>query len=228
MQVPYFYPEAGSARLNVAMEIPANSIQFDKKGKPHAELNILGIAYKPDGAVGARFSDTVKLDFAGPKELDAFRAHSMHYEKQFQVAPGDYKLKVIFSSGGDSFGKMEAPLSIDSYDGKTLMLSGLALSKEVHPASELGTAQDAELLEGRTPLIFKDARVVPSGANLFTKSDSVLVYGEIYEPLLTATPPPTVEIHMQVVDLKTKAPKSAGGMRVEIPANPPALRCLSH
>jgi hypothetical protein len=38
------------------------------KGKQHSELNILGIAYRKDGSVGARFSDTVKVDFETKRE----------------------------------------------------------------------------------------------------------------------------------------------------------------
>jgi hypothetical protein len=219
MQVPFFYTEADTVRLNVAMEIPSNSIHFEKiKGKSHAELNIVGIAYLPDGSAAARFSDTVKLDFATQKELDAFLAKPLHYEKEFFAAPGTYKIKVAFNSGGEGFGKLEAPLTIEPYDGKQFMLSGLALSKEVHPASELGSAQDAELLEGRTPLIYKEVKVVPAGANVFHKTDPVVIYGEVYEPLLAGASPPIVELRMRIVD-KGGAVTNTGAVRPEIAPN---------
>lgn len=214
MLVPFFYAEADTARLRVAMEIPSGSFRFEKvKGKSHAEANILGIAYKPDGAVGARFSDTVKLDFASQKDLEAFHGQPLHYEKQFLAAPGKYTLKVVFSSGGESFAKLEMPLDIDPYDGKQFMLSGLALSKEFHPAAELGTAQDAELLEGRTPLIFNDLRIVPSGSSRFRKTDAAAIYAEVYEPLLAEAQPPAVEVRMRVVDRKTGEVKWTGVSR---------------
>ena len=219
MQVPFFYTEADTVRLNVAMEIPSNGIRFEKvKGKSHAELNIVGIAYLPDGSAAARFSDTVKLDFATQKELDAFHARPLHYEKEFFAAPGTYKLKVAFTAGGEAFGKLEAPLTIEPYDGKQFMLSGLALSKEVHPASDLGSAQDAELLEGRTPLIYKDVKVIPSGSNQFHKTDPLIIFGEVYEPLLAGATPPIVELRMQIVD-KAGVVKNTGAIRPEIAPN---------
>ena len=53
MALPYFYTSPNTARVNLAMEIPGNSVKFEKeKGKQHAEINVLGIAYKPDGSVG--------------------------------------------------------------------------------------------------------------------------------------------------------------------------------
>src|SRR5256885_4791998 len=63
LEAPYFYTAPNVARVNLAMEIPPDSLKFEKeKGKYHANVNILGIAYKPDGSVGARFNDTVNLD----------------------------------------------------------------------------------------------------------------------------------------------------------------------
>ena len=54
--------------------MPASDIKFDKvKGKFHAELNVLGIAYRPNANVAARFSDTVKLDFEDKKEVTLLR-----------------------------------------------------------------------------------------------------------------------------------------------------------
>ena len=129
----------------------------------------------------------------------------MHYEKECFLAAGTYKLKVAFTSGGHAFGKLEAPLTIDAYDGKQFMLSVLALSKEVHPASDLGSVEKtAELLEGHTPLIYKDKKIVPTGGDTFAKTDPVVVYGEIYEPLIATPTPPTIELRVQVVDKKTE------------------------
>src|SRR6202044_3911774 len=102
-----------------------------------------------DGTVGARFSDSMKLDFDDKKQMEAFKEKPMHYENQFDVASGKYNLKVVFGSGGESFGKLEMPLAVDPYDGKQFSMSGLALSKEIRRATELGTGLDELLLEDR-------------------------------------------------------------------------------
>jgi VWFA-related protein len=241
MQLPYFYSEPGVARLNVAMDIPSDALKFDKvKGKLHAEANVLGIAYAADGTAAARFSDTVHYDFATQKELDAFHARPLHYEKQLHIAPGKYTFKAIFAAGGDSFGKVEAPLQVDAYDGKELMISALTLSKEMHPASELGSAMDEELLEGRTPLVFHQLRVIPSGTNHFAKTDPTAIYLEVYDPLATTATPPAIQIVLRVLDKKTneeKLPPGAAkidaaavagnksvpyGLRVKVDSLPPA------
>lgn len=223
MQDPYFYTAANVARVNVAMEIATDKVKFEKeKGKYHAVVNILGLAYLPDGSVGARFSDALKIDFDDKKEMEAFKEHPMHYENQFDVASGKYNLKVVFSSGGDSFGKVETPLNVEPYDAKQFSMSALALSKEVHRASDLGTGLDALLLEDRVPLIANGMQMVPSGSNQFKKGDLVAFYTEVYEPLMinaTATSLPVVAFDIRISDAKTGAQKlDTGLLRVALPA----------
>jgi VWFA-related protein len=223
MQVPYFYTAPNVARVNVAMEIATGDIKFEKqKGKFHAIVNVLGLAYLPDGSVGARFSDALKLDFEDKKQMEAFKEQPMHYENQFDVASGKYNLKVVFASGGQSFGKLEVPLNVDPYDTKQFSMSSLALSREVHKASELGTGLDALLLEDRVPLIANGVQMVPYGSNEFKKGDFVAFYGELYEPLMLSTDPksrPVLAFDMRILDSKTGEQKlDTGLMRVDLPA----------
>lgn len=205
MSAPYFYTSANTARVNMAIEIPSNSIKFEKdKGKQHAEVNVLGIAYKADGSVAARFSDNVKLDLDGKKEVQEFQKQPLHYENQFDIASGQYTLKVAFSSSGDAFGKIEVPLNVDPYDGKQFSLSGIALSRDVHRVSDLSTGLDDVLLEDHTPLVVQGMQVVPTGASHFTKTENAVLYFEIYEPLMvtTQTNPLKVGVAYVVVNRK--------------------------
>jgi VWFA-related protein len=223
MELPFFYTASNVARVNVAMEISTGDIKFEKqKGKYHATVNVLGLAYLPDGTVGARFSDAVKLDFDDKKQMQAFQEHPMHYENQFDVASGKYNLKVVFASAGQSFGKVEMPLQVDPYDAQQFSMSGVALSKEVRKASDLGTGLDALLLEDRVPLIANGLQVVPYGSDQFKKGDLVAFYTELYEPILvTGNPktPPLVVFDIRVLDAKTGAQKEDTGLvRVELPA----------
>jgi len=223
MQLPFFYTAPNVARVNVAMEIATDKVKFEKeKGKLHATINILGLAYLPNGTVGARFSDALKIDFDDKKQMEAFKEQPMHYENQFDVASGKYNLKVVFASSGESFGKVEMPLAIDAYDEKQFSMSGVALSKQVHKASELGTGLDALLLEDRVPLIADGMQLVPYGSNHFKKGDLVAFYAELYEPLLvnsTQSGPPVVAFDLRVLDGKTGAQKEDTGLlRVGLPA----------
>jgi VWFA-related protein len=207
MEVPFFYISPNTARVNLALEIPSDSVKFEKaKGKMHAEVNILGIAYKPDNAIAARFSDTVNLDFADQQEVDKFSKAPFHYENQFEISSGEYVFKVVFSSGNESFGKLEKPLVIDPYNGNQFALSGLALSNQARRAPEQASGSSFALLD-RTRLIAHGMEIIPSASNRFKTTESAAIYAEVYEPLLAAPHPPHVGIKVIVRDRKSGAKK---------------------
>ncbi len=211
LEAPFFYTAPNAARVDLSMNIVSSSVEFAKaKGRFHSDVNILGIAYKPDGTVGARFSDAVTLDF-DKDELKHFTDAPWYYQNQFTLAPGQYRLTIALSSGGQSFGKYEMPLSIEPYDGKKFTLSGLALSNTVQKVADSGTDLDAVLMEDRTPLIVRDYEIVPSGSNHFKKTDKTVIYTQIYEPRLSAANPPAVRIGYRIVDPKTGKQMMASG-----------------
>lgn len=203
LEAPFFYTSPNEARVNVAMEFPATSVDFSKeKGKYHADLDVLGIAYRPDGSVAARFSDKVTLDLE-KDEWKQFTQRPTRYSNQFPIAPGKYRLAIVLSAGGQSFGKYEAPLVIDPYDGKTFSVSGIALSNQVAQVEGLGGAVEADLLSDRTPMIVKDLEITPSASNHFKKTDKVALYAQLYDPHLNDPNPPAVRVAFNVVNAKT-------------------------
>jgi len=203
MQAPYFYTAPNVARVNLAMEIPGNALVFNKdKGKYHANVNVLGIAFKPDGSVGARFSDTLGLDME-KDEWKEFTKKPYRYENQFDAAAGTYKLTVVLSTGGEGFAKMEAPLQIDPYDGDKFTLGGVVLSSRLQRIDEIPTEMDATLLEDRKPLVIKGMQITPSANYEFKKSDNVTLYSELYEPLLKADPATKLASGYRIFDKAT-------------------------
>jgi VWFA-related protein len=213
VQAPFFYTSANTARVNLAMDIPSNAIKFSKeKGKQHAAVNVLGIAYRADNSIAARFSDTANLDFEDKKELQEFEKHPFHYENQFDLASGQYSLRVVFNSGNESFGKVVVPVNIDAYDGKHLSMSALALSSEVHPAGEMSAGLDGDLLEDRKPLIVRGMRIVPAATDHFKKSDNLVLYSEVYAPELLDPTPPKIGLEYVVMDRKTGEKKVDAGI----------------
>ena len=214
MQAPFFYTSPNTAQVHLAVEIPSSALKFEKvKGKPHAAVNILGIVYKPDASIAARFSDTVNVDFDDKKQIEQFQKRPYRYENQFGVASGQYKLKVVFSSGNESFGKLELPLSIDPYRGQEFSISGVALSNDIRRAADISAGLDNQLLEDRTPLLVQGLQLSPSASNRFKKTDSAAIYAEVYEPLLKNPSPPEVAYELIVVERKSGQEKFHVGDR---------------
>ncbi len=210
---PFFYTAPNVARVDVTMQIPSEAMKIEKeKGKYRASVDLLGVAVTKDGQVAARFSDTVKLDFQNKDELETFTQKPYSYEKQFSVPSGDFLLKVVFSSGGETFGKVETPLVIEPNNGKQFAVSGVALSNTLLNLKDNPADAEDALLEDRTPLIVNHMQIVPSANNQFKKTDMAVLYVEVYEPLLKSEKPPIVVVEYRVLDRKSGAVKFDSGL----------------
>jgi VWFA-related protein len=224
MALSYFYRSPGVAVVELAMEMDLAHLKFAKQnGKQHAELNLVALAYGTDGEVAGRFSDAVPLDFETAQEAEAFRRRPYRYEHQFDLPSGRYNLRVAFSSGEETFGKVEAPLTIDPWDGQRLALSGIALASESHKVSDLTSDLDPSLMEGHKWLVAKSVEVFASGSNRFRPSAPCYAYLEIYDPALVGPNPPTLGLEMRLVDRGTGEQREAGAISAAAfirPGNP--------
>jgi len=234
MQLPWFYARPGIAEVKLVMDFLPSATKFQKeKGKLHGEFDLAGVATKADGSVAAHFSDTVKLEFDNQKEANEFLRTPYHYVNQFKIGPGQYSFRLAFTSGGESFGKIDLPLIIDPWNGQTLGASGLALSRETKPAADLAGDLDSSLLEGDRPLVAKNMEVIPAGNDQFRPGEPAFLYFEAYEPRLAASKTPVlVGVRVRVLDAATNRQKYDAGIKsvgsFEHPGNPviPVLTSL--
>ena len=223
MQAPFFYTSANIARVDVALDIPGGAVKFAKSGgKFLSKLNVIGIAYLPDGGVAARFSDSVKFAFDDKKQVEAFAANTYHYEKQFPIAAGRFDLKIVFSSSADNFGRVETPLNIDPWDPSKFSSSALVLSKSARRATNAGLgATGSDLFGDKVQLVASGVQFIPSGTNRFRKSDKAFIYEQIYEPALTdknRKEYPELSAQMILADARTGKPAlDTGRMRLKPP-----------
>ncbi len=207
IQSPFFYSAPNVAKVNVAIDIPGESFHFEKeKGKYHANLSVLGIAYKPDGTIGAKFSDQVKLDLE-KDEMKELSKGPYHYTNQFDAVPGTYKMTLVLNSGGEAYTKTEWPLKIEEYDGKHLSLGSAMISNSIRRMDEIASSADldAVLLEDHTALSVQGMEIKPVAVSQFKKTERVVLYSEIYEPLLLSENPPKVVFGYNILDRATNA-----------------------
>jgi VWFA-related protein len=201
--VPFFYEPTGVARVNLALEIPSPVLEpTDRNGKLHAEMDVLGVAYVvPSGEVAARFTHKMKFDFDTRRQFDDFLRRPLHFEHQFEVAPGNYQFRVVFRSAGDRFGAVETPLAIDPFKAAQLSLSAIALSRNVQPISPEAAQDEAE--SGKVPLIFRGNRITVSGSDVLSRAGTTEAYFEIYEPLVTGAGAVGLTMRMRLLDAQS-------------------------
>jgi len=203
MQTPFFYVAPNIARVDLALDIPGAALKFvNDKGKFTATLNVIGIAYLPDNGVAARFNETRKITLDDRRQVDEFASRPWHFEKQFEMASGNFDLKVAFGSGAASFGSVETNLIIDPWDPSKFLLSGLALSQSTHPVSPARLG-DVDLSGDDVPLTVSGVQFIPAGTNRLLKQEKAYIYGEICGPSLAI---PGLVAQLTVLDAKTGNP----------------------
>jgi VWFA-related protein len=188
--LPYFYEPNGVARVNLAVEIPPVEL--------HADLDVLGLAYNLADEVAARFTDTVKIESGG---------RPLYYEHQFKIAPGNYRFKLVYRSGKDHSGVVEAPLAIGPFVARKLSLSAIALGRDLQPISTEAAQEAAE--GGQRPLVFRGNRITISGSDILSKTGLAEAYFEIYEP--PASGPVHLSMRLRLLDAQSNEQKWASG-----------------
>jgi VWFA-related protein len=202
LRTPYFYVRPGVARVNLALSIPGSAVNFEQHNDDfQSQINVLGIAYRDDGSVAARFSDTVNLNY-GKDKLEEVRKTSIDYQNFILIAPGDYMLKVVLGAGGADFGKYVKPLVVDPFTGKQLTLSGPAFGDQAIASLLSSSDIDQKNIEGSVPMVAGGAQLVPSSSNHFKQGAQPEVYVEVYEPLLEGNNP-QMGILFNIVNAKT-------------------------
>ena len=157
LQASWFHDKPNVATVDIAMDIDPAAMKLH--GKLHGEFNSSGVAYREDGSVAAQVGDTVEMDFETTEQLNRFLKTPYHYTNQLTMAPGRYRLRMSVGSSDQAFGSAEKVLEIEPWGGRSMSVSGIALSVRDYPMTGVATELDSALLEGPRRLLSR-GRVV--------------------------------------------------------------------
>jgi hypothetical protein len=238
VQTSFFYAGAGAGRVDITLEFPWASLKHGRDpGGLDATIGVLGVVDRKDGTPAARFSDlgccpsdhpklysdalpvhhgsvdtSVSALGLYPKERDVYSLPT-RYETQFNLPAGEYALKILLSDGSQ-FGRAEAPLNVEAYDGKQLAVSSVVLCKRFRDAVVAAQTSDTVKLAPKyVPLVSKGVQFTPTGDTTLRKGESLFAYFEVYEPLLTSAPTTAVQTELKLTDVKTGEFKADSGPR---------------
>jgi hypothetical protein len=216
VQASAFYRRPGSAQVHVALDLS----NFTKeRGAPGFEISLLGMAYRDDGSLAARFSDGADAGCIAYKYYEHWPAELCeeeipnHYETQIDLPPGNYDLRVVTDFDG-ALREARAPVSVDNFDGQHLAVGGIALCKRFHEPKKPPQAPSAPMMPFEfVPLISKGVEFTPAGDTRFKRRQPVMAYFEVYEPLVAGTGAANAQFEMRVTDAKTGEVKADTGWR---------------
>ena len=199
-------------RVDIAVACPSQVLWRQWSDvKLDARIAVLGMVYRSDQALALRFSDIAchpsilgdAYRGAFPISREARKDYELqvipsHYRTQLDLPPGDYVLKLVVTDG-KKFGRVEAPLRVESFSQDGLAISGIVLCQRFHKAPE-PLAQEARSPQ-YVPLLANGLEFTPAGDTHFQKKDGLLSYVEIREPPLNGAV--KLQLQMRVRDAKT-------------------------
>ncbi len=230
LQTGSFYTDTDALRVNIALEFPWKTLKHEWRdvGTVHsayATIGILGMVYRKDGTLAARFSGLgccspdlplflwggLSLGYAYSDFDPAYIPTA--YEAQIQLPPGEYNLQVLLSDGA-KFGRVRVPLTVDRYDRKQLAVSSIVLCKRFrNAAASTPEASVDDFASQYVPLVSNGVEFTPAGDTRFKKGDALFAYFEVYEPPLDGQPAATVQSQLKVTNVKTGELKVDTGAR---------------
>ncbi len=224
LQAGFFYTGANRARLYLALAFPWQSLWSRwKKGKLYASIAVLGMVYRKNGAVAARFSswwwDSHDFpDFVQRTPENSQNAYpSLNFtllpaqcETEVDLPPGQYKLRVVLSDG-KKYGRVTTPLDIPRHDANDLGLSSIFLARRYHTFTA-ATPEPSRFVPLLTNAAIKSAsgmkkstriEVVPAGKTDFMRGSTLMAYFQLYEPQVGEDQDKTLKVHMRITSLAT-------------------------
>jgi len=220
--VSFVYAGPDTARADIALEFPQGLQMETQDHQPVYGVQVLGLVYRKDGSVAARFSDKeecIPITWAAAHELVVRLEASLcqrdspdRYEIQLDMPPGDYELRTVVSNG-KRFGMATMPLNVEKFDGKQLAISGITLSKrfhsnpDLHQNRQLDRKPEANFIfpTRMVPLVSKGIEFSPAVDTRFRKYEPMAAYFEVYEPLLASQSAPKVQVHLRIVQATSGA-----------------------
>jgi len=151
VQLPCFYAGTNRANVHLAADLSRAGLR--------GQVEIVGVALRPDGSEAARFADTASADG--------------HYAHTFMIGAGSYVFRLEVGTGTGPVSQKDVPLQIEPWNSGSFGIGGIAMSTEARLAA--GPALTSSLIAGGKEL-------VATARNRFHVSERVYFYTEVYEP----------------------------------------------
>jgi hypothetical protein len=186
---------ANLGRVEVALSFPWHRLwRAWREGTLYATIGVLGMVYNQQGALVLRFSDFGCCSQDRPDYVRGRNANADHardksliparYEAQFDLPPGEYKLRVVLGDGR-SFGLADSPFTIEAYDSAALNISSVVLCDRFRDAAVAAQEDAAAVLApAYAPLVSRGAQFAPAGDTRMKAGQRLFAYFEVQDPLV--------------------------------------------
>jgi VWFA-related protein len=179
--VAYFRLENNKFFVPISLVVPGSQIPFVRSSDhDKATLDVIGIVLDGQRHPLNRIRDTVKLAVSSSTEV---QKKNVQYDTGMSLLSGKYHLKfVVRENHSGRMGSFEADIDVPDLKAQPLKMSSIVL------ASQTQTAKKGANLN---PLIREGSEIIPNITHVFSASQHLLLYYEVYDPVRAAAVPPS-------------------------------------
>ena len=199
--VAYFRLESNKFFVPISLVVPGSQIPFVRSSdRDKATLDVIGMVLDSEHHPLNRIRDTVKLAVNSSTEV---QKKNVQYDTGMSLLSGKYHLKfVVRENQSGRMGSFEADIDVPDLKAQPLKMSSVVL------ASQTQTVKKGANLN---PLIHNGSEIVPNITHVFSASQHLHLYYEVYDPVrptvtdLAAGSKPAIRLLTNVAFFRGKA-----------------------
>jgi VWFA-related protein len=170
--VSYFRMEGNKFFVPISLVVPGSQIPFVRSSdRDKATLDVIGMVLDSEHHPLNRFRDTMKLAVNTSTEV---QKKNVQYDTGMSLLSGKYHLKfVVRENQTGSMGSFETDVEVPDLKAQPLKMSSVVLASQTQPAKKSTNPN---------PLIHDGSEIIPSITHVFSATQHLLLYYEVYDP----------------------------------------------
>jgi len=170
--VSYFRLENNKFFIPISLVVPGSQIPFIRSSdRDKATLDVIGMVLDSEHHPLNRIRDTVKLAVNTSTEV---QKKNVQYDTGMSLLSGKYHLKfVVRENQTGRLGSFETDIEVPDLKAQPLKMSSIVL------ASQTQTVKKSSNLN---PLIHDGSEIIPNITHVFSATQHLLIYYEVYDP----------------------------------------------
>jgi VWFA-related protein len=166
----YFRMSENRFFVPASVVVPGSQIPFTRSGEEdRATLDILAVARDQAGRPYGTLRQTIKVGVNASQEV---QRKNVQYDGGFLLPSGRYRLKfVVRENQTGRMGSFETDLSIPDLKAAPVKISSIVVANQKQPAKQKNN-----------PLVRDGSEIIPNVTHVFSSSQHLYLYYEVYEP----------------------------------------------
>ena len=175
--VAYFRLEGSKFFVPISLVVPGSQIPFVRSSdRDKATLDVIGMVLDSDHHPLNRIRDTVKLAVNTSAEV---QKKNVQYDTGTSLLSGKYHLKfVVRENQTGRMGSFETDIEVPELKAQPLKMSSVVLASQIQPVKKSANLN---------PLIHDGSEIIPNITHVFSATQHLLLYYEVYDPAWPVT-----------------------------------------